>query len=295
MEEFKTGEDKRREFVEGLQDLKIDLEELSSRLLGYRQSFYNCLEHELQQIKNHERSNSENHISKDDEGGEDNFYTKLNHPYTDIMTLVNSMLSSYLAPAYHFNNYIDAVARDITWDDIKYNLDTSQWISNVNRKASYQIEVQAIFFSIKMALDRLVAIFTYYYKGLSVDSTFGRYKKSEKKEGLMGIARKQKESDQLLQYIDKEYHKWIKAAVEPRDIITHYNDLGINYYFDSEVSAIIPIHVNDRLIQNKKEESTSTSYNFMQLDDFITLFYDFYENVINSLLSKSLVVSQGRI
>ncbi|MFE7911895.1 hypothetical protein, partial [Bacillus mobilis] len=95
MEEFKTGEDKRREFVEGLQDLKIDLEELSSRLLGYRQSFYNCLEHELQQIKNHERSNSENHISKDDEGGEDNFYTKLNHPYTDIMTLVNSMLSSY--------------------------------------------------------------------------------------------------------------------------------------------------------------------------------------------------------
>lgn len=33
----------------------------------------------------------------------------------------------------------------------------------------------------------------------------------------------------------------------------------------------------------------------MHLDDFVSLFYDFYEDIFNGLLSKSLVVSQGRI
>lgn len=88
-----------------------------------------------------------------------------------------------------------------------------------------------------MTLDCLVAVFTYYYKALSVKSTIVRYKKSEKKEELMGRVSKLRESDYLLQYINVKYHKWIKFAVEPRDIITYYGDLGINFNFNSIAST----------------------------------------------------------
>ncbi|MRS25596.1 hypothetical protein [Bacillus sp. RIT694] len=75
-------------------------------------------------------------------------------------TLVQPMLSSYLAPAYRFNGYIDAFKRDIVWDDIKYEMAEENWISSTLRRDSYQIDVQAILLSIKMALDRMVAIFS---------------------------------------------------------------------------------------------------------------------------------------
>ncbi len=45
----------------------MDLEVLSITFLEYKQSFYNCLEHELQKINHHEVFYSKTHISIDDE------------------------------------------------------------------------------------------------------------------------------------------------------------------------------------------------------------------------------------
>jgi hypothetical protein len=70
---------------------------------------------------------------------------------------------------------------------MKFNIPEDYLVSGALRRTSYQIDVQAFLLLIKMALDRLVAIFSYYYSEISTSTTFGCYKKnggSPKKERI---------------------------------------------------------------------------------------------------------------
>ena len=221
---------------------------------------------------------------------------------------MNEMLASYTAPAYHYNNYIEAIIRDMFWDDIKYEIPEEEREWGALRRAKYQMEVQAIFLSIKMALDRLVLVFSYYYRGVSTDTTFGRYRDNGRPRGLMSKVNELKDSDDLMTYIESAYHQWIKIAVSPRDMITHYNDLAIHFEWDSDLATIIPSHVNQRIIEKKNEgrtpnnksavdqqEKIGNTFSFVHLCHFVSSWYEFCERIISSLIERPLISERPRI
>lgn len=79
-------------------------------------------------------------------------------------------------------------------------------------------------------MDRTVPIFSFYYDGFSLETTFGHINfETLKAKGFMQIVRGQKEQDSLMEFIYNEYCSWIKNIVEPRNTIMHYNDLQSKY------------------------------------------------------------------
>lgn len=258
---------KRSQTIDEMESYKIDLESKLDSILNVRQKFHlKYQELELDALED--------------------------HAYLDLCTIINEMATSFTAPAYHYNSYIDNLIKDLTWDDMKYTLEESKWESNLLRRVKYQADVQSVFLSIKTCLDRLIAIFTYYFRGISPSTTFGRYKDSGKATGLMSKVRELKESDNLMGYIEESYHKWIKLAVSPRDTIAHYNDLQINYHFDTETGFEIPTHGNGKILDSS---FTSKTFAFTSLKSFIDDWYVFFEKVIQGLINRELISERARI
>ena len=160
MNHIKGRIEMKKVYIKKLKESKFDLEELSNKLLQYRQSFF------------------EKYV-------ELKLPAESDHPYLDLVTIINSMSPTYLAPAYHYNNYVDKLLFDTVWDDEKYNMIEENLISGFLRRNAYQIEIQALLLSIKSALDRMVSILSYYYKGFGPYTTFGRVNDSGKSSGFM--------------------------------------------------------------------------------------------------------------
>jgi len=259
---------KKKELINYLTLSKYDLEDKISDLFNFRQKYY-------LKYKN---------LNIDED----------THPYIDLQVLVNEMITSYTAPAYHYNLYIDNLILDLTNDDNKNNYGAEEIKdSSALRRVKYQADAHSILLSIKMALDRMVTIFSYYIKGFSRETTFGRQKINGKYSGFMSRVNDLKDKDDLMKYIDNCYELWIKFAVSPRDMITHNNDLAITYSFDSETGCLIPIHGNVKIFSRDNENSSGFGqYSF---HDYTNKWYEFFEIIINDLLSRDLVITQGKI
>lgn len=211
--------------------------------------------------------------------------------YLDLSTLINEMMTSFISPAYYYNLYIENLIKDLSWDDNKYEFPESEWESSKLRRVKYQADAQSVFLSIKMCLDRMVTIFIYYFPGMSVNSTFGRYKENGKPHGLMSKVSDLKDSDELMGYIEKQYHEWIKLAVCPRDAITHYNDMQIQYYLDSETRFELPLHSGIKIFDLNH---TSYTYGFVSIKKFIEKWYDFFDFVMQNLLNRELISDKAK-
>lgn len=255
--------------IKNLRNSKFELEELGDKLFQYRQQFF-------------ERYN------------ELGFPDGSDHPYMDLLTIINCISPSYLAPAYHYNNYVDALLLDVLWDDEKFNIPEEGWISGFQRRNIYQIEIQALLLATKTALDRMVSIFSYYYKGITPYTTFGRIN-GDKSKGFMSIVNTKKTGDDLLSFIHEEYFKWIKIAVEPRDLIVHYNDLAIYYELDSEVWTEMPVHLSNRLIKAKESKEMIYNFGYSNIYEISMNWYIFFNNVMDSLITRSIICDRARI
>jgi hypothetical protein len=212
--------------------------------------------------------------------------------YVDLITLIDVMSPSLTAPFYHYNNYIERYCEDMCWDDIKWTLDQDTIRpSGKLRRTSYQIEIQASLLALKAGLDRLVGFFSYFYKGISPHTTFGRYKEDKDKyEGFMFTVNSSRENDQLMDFIHEQYFAWIKIAVAPRDLITHYNDLGLYYEYDVEIERDVPYHFNNRLIKDKTAPQQQIyAYSHEHLRVFTEQWMMFIDTTFNKLLEKSLI------
>lgn len=165
----------------------------------------------------------------------------------------------------------------------------------MGRTLKYQIEIQALLISIKSALDRLVSLFSYYYKGIMPHTTFGRVEHSKSK-GFMDIVTKGKDNDNLLEFINDNYEEWINIVVAPRDMIIHYNDLSLTYQFDSKLGREIPVHYNEKLIKTKEEKNKPIySFNHENLQYFVMSYKIFIDEVFNQLLDKETIIKKERI
>lgn len=284
--DIEEAEKNRNQFADKINSTKYDLDEVLSEFTGISMNFYKKGTSNEEQTKFPTKE-----IIIQNEGDDIKVPIALN-VYADLITLINSMFPSLVAPFHHYNNYIDYFVKDFLWDDIKHSLgDDDPRDSNTLRRTKYQIEIQALLMSIKAGLDRFVSLFSYYYKGISPHTTFGRYKEEKKKfEGFMFTVTENKDTDQLMTFIYKNYFDWIKIAVAPRDTITHYNDLGLYYEFNSEIQGDIPVHYNERLIKEKgKENLPIYVYSHASIKEFTESWGAFIRHTFSELIKKELI------
>jgi len=239
---------------------KYDLNELGREALRIKQSFFKI---------NWSQNKSFDQSMKD--------------KFVDISYKIDMMIPSIIAPVYHYNNYIDFVLKDKLEMKSLY-------------KTCYQIESQSTFIALKIGLDRMVQIFNFYYKGISSHTTFGRYKESGKPRGFMAVVENGKENDPLLEYIFKQYHKWIQIAVAPRDVITHYKDLGLVYVMEVDTENPIdsdfnfrPVHITKEISNgiNDQTEISDIGVTHIELKELVDNWYSFYNNIMGELLKRS--------
>lgn len=204
--------------------------------------------------------------------------------------------SSFIAPAYHLNEYLNLV------EEYNINYMGKGFTEELEIiKIKFNVKVHDIFISIKSLLDRLVAIFTYYYPGITKSTTFGRIK-DLKSSGLMSKVQELKDKDPLMMFIYEEYNFWIKSAVAPRDIVTHYNDLGFQIKQTMD-GRIIPTHIEKKLFEKHNKPTIKVSFtseitdemlddiiptdmNYKDLIRFVNNLYDFFEKVFAYLICK---------
>ena len=250
--------------VIALRATKWNLEDVITRLLSRKQEYFNVALNRVDIA----------HIDND--------------AFGSISIALDSMLPSFLAPAHHYNQYVDAVVLDVEWDDIKWSIPDEEWVSNVRRRAEYQTEAQAVFLSTKMALDRMVKVFYYFYPGFSRATTFGRFKGS-RPSGFMAIAEGLRETDPLMAFVVSQYHRWIHSAVAPRDIITHYRDLGLVFNFDSTAQSLLPIHAlpdSERDLKVDPDVEARNEYDIGHLHRFVDSWYSFFDHTTSELLRR---------
>gem|GEM_PF-6041910 len=244
-----------------LPEIKMyDLTEIESTILRIKQQFF-------------ERSWSPSNSFKD----------SMNDRFIDLSYKLDRMRPSYLAPAYHFNNYLTLIDKD------------SQSNNSIDM-LSYQIEAQSTFISLKTSLDRLVEVFRYFYKGISPHTTFGRYRENGKARGFMQIVDKEKESDTLLSKIEKEYWEWIKEAVEPRDLISHYQDLGLVYVIEVDPENPLTSGMNFKPVHITKERKQGlldgppideAGVSHTELQYLVDRWYSFFDMTMDELMKRN--------
>lgn|GEM_PF-1292346 len=202
---------------------------------------------------------------------------------SEVSAWIISIRPSYIGPAYNLNKYIDAFVQDIFWNDIKYEIDEESWISSSLREAEILIELQNCLVSIKMGLDHMVKLFSLYYKGFSISTTFGHIDITEngieRGKNFMSYVMSNKDKDELFAFIYKEYNEWIKKCVKPRDAIIHFQDFWSIYNFDTETGSEYPIHFN-----KKKNEPIVASISC--IEEYVNRYYMFYEEILKAFIKK---------
>ncbi|WP_437828991.1 hypothetical protein ACQRXC_14995 [Niallia taxi] len=202
---------------------------------------------------------------------------------------LNSSYASYIAPAFFLNQYIDTL-NAYTIRDYS-NGDRTQLELNLN------LYVHSIFSSIKTLIDRLVPLMSFYYRGISLQSTFGRIKSTGKASGLMQKASELKEKDHIMQFIYENYSDWIQRVVSPRDLITHYNDFTNRMQYVADGRAF-PIHLEKRLFDNRDEPFDSYElvepydHTYKTINKDVIKVYKFINYVISQLVEKEIEVSK---
>ncbi|MFW2504584.1 hypothetical protein [Clostridium diolis] len=257
-----------KEFMKEIKEYKYNLEEVRSGIDKF-------------QIILYKKINLEN-MSND-------IKSEFDDVYLDLVTLLRQMLPSYISPAYHFNKYMDDLYTDIFWDEIKFEMDEE--ISMALREAKFIANLQGVITSIKTALDRMVVIFSYYYPGFAWYTTFGHIADNKGKR-FMGKVCELAPRDTLMKFILDEYNSWIKMAVEPRNIIIHYNDLQTGWHFDSDIPAEIPIHICNKSMDKKYE---SFSFSFITIHEYCDRWYNFFDKVLEHLLKMDIIYTESRL
>lgn len=202
--------------------------------------------------------------------------------YSSVSHFLQNSTNSYLAPAYHLNNYLEHLNDYNVRKLNKENLDNIDTVI-----VKFNIEIQSIFASIKGLLDRLVAIMSFFYSGFSLDTTFGRIDPvNQKSRGLMGVVVRMQDQCPVLKYIYNEYEDWIRDTVVPRDIIIHYNDLGFRFHFTLD-GRMIPFHIEEKVFEKIDYMQTDPiEYTYKDIVKSVNQTYSFVEEVLNGLLKK---------
>lgn len=260
--------EKRKEY----ERYKYDLEEVLKTLYAYKQNYFQWLEDSL---------------GPNDDSSEryNEWMSETNHDLDYILCL-DQISTSFLGPAYNFNNLVDSIIQDVFWDDIKYTIPDANWVSMGNRTREIVLNLHNCLISIKSALDRLVKLFRLYKNGISANCTFGHIDKNSKSKGFMSRIVQDKDKDAICEYVYQEYNKWIQECVRPRDIIIHYDDIKVGYEFKEfcELPFFLYQKKEHTSDSTHKEDNISTyELTFPDVYSYVQSFYDFTNTIIKMI------------
>ena len=226
------------------------------------------------------------------------FTTTLDSAKADVITILKLLEPSFIAPAWQYNLYLDGFARDLVWNDVKDSMPPEGRPTNIMRRLAYQVPAQSLLVAIKSGLDRLVILLSYYYRGFSPKTTFGRVGLDGKSRGLMAYALERADEDSLCKLLVDNYHEWIKAVVEPRDLIIHYNDMAVRHAFDSSLGLEIPILYGEKLLldKNSKDEAVGDKgWGPYALQHACNKWHSLFAEVVKLLIEREPVFAESRI
>lgn len=257
-----------------LLSMKINIEKQLEKLILWENDFNFRL-----WMKSDEEYDREKYYKQSVESVTEKFSDKC----SQVSLWLRSIRPSYIGPAYNFNKYIDTLVQDIYWEDMRYELQKDNWTSSSLREVIIIAELQNCLMSIKMGLDRIVTLFSLYYKGFSPSTTFGRIDINsngiEKGKNFMAYVMSNKDKEELFMFLYKEYCEWIKECVRPRDAITHYQDFQPLYMYDSMTVAEFPIHYNEKKDEPIKEPCFS-------IERYVNRYYLFFEEILKAFIKK---------
>ncbi|MED3126823.1 hypothetical protein [Bacillus wiedmannii] len=198
---------------------------------------------------------------------------------------LESSTNSFLAPAYHLNSYLNNL------NDYNVRVLNKENLENVQTLiVNFSIDIQSIFYSIKGLMDRLIPVMSFFYSGISLESTFGRINpETNKAKGLMSKVSELKDNCEIMYFIYEQYDEWIRDIVLPRDLITHYNDLGFRSHYTVD-GRLIPFHIERKIF--KDPTMFPNEYTYKDIVKAVNQTYYFVETVLNNLLHKEFKLSK---
>lgn len=272
--------EKRTERLKKYEHYKIDLEAVLNPLYNYKRLYYQWLNKAVESNDDYSRKLDE-------------WMSETNHDI-DFLLCLDQIRTSFIGPAHNFNRLVDSIIQDVFWDDIKYTIPDTDWISMGNRTSEIVLDLHNCLISIKSALDRLVKLFRLYKNGISDNCTFGHIDKNFKSKGFMSRIVQDKDKDAISEYVYQEYNKWIKECVRPRDVIIHYDDINVGYAFIEFCELPYFIYFKKEHASNsiQSENSTSTyELTFLDVYSYVQAFYDFANTIIKMIFEKLTDVS----
>lgn len=246
---------------------KFDLEEILDESLRH-ETLFNI------RLWNHQKEN------EDEQSQSDMICSK-------VSLWLRESRTSFVSPAYFYNEFIDSLVKNVWWDDIKYSIDEDDRESSTLREHKKNLLFQNCLVSIKMGLDRYVSLLSNYNKGVPKHSTFGHITTTEdgneKAKGFMSYVLRNKESDDILRYIYNEYNYWIKVCVYPRDGIMHYQDSVTCYDFLWD-----EVHDSGVLWSSNVaiKEGKYMVVDYAMLKMFVDKYYSFFEKIMKLLMDN---------
>lgn len=194
--------------------------------------------------------------------------------------------TSFIAPAYNYNCYLDLLINT----NLKHmNHESNEHSNYINYL--YTIHIQNVFVSIKSLLDRIVTILSFFYPGVSIETTFGHIT-GNKSKGFMSVVSKGVEKgDLFMKFIYDEYENWIKDVVQPRNTIMHYNDFDTSYHWTND-GREFPVFKEVKLFSDNADDrfcSPDEGHSYKTILHNVQDLYYFFD-VICACLEKSDIV-----
>ena len=206
---------------------------------------------------------------------------------SSLYDYLNNSHASYLAPAYNYNCYLNLLIENNIKRMNNDNMDSLE-----NADYYYTIIIQNLLISIKSLLDRTVPIFSFYYNGFSLETTFGHFNfETSKATGSMQTVIQKKQKDKLMEFIYNEYCNWIKYIVEPRNTIIHYNDLQSQYRYAMDERQF-PMHYNIKIFGKTVDDRTfyrDDGFYYKSLMSNVQDIYYFLDMIFNVLIKKKII------
>jgi hypothetical protein len=211
--------------------------------------------------------------------------------FLTLYAILNNIYPTYLAPAYHCRKYCELLKNPNSLGIFNNSIDSK--VTN----SLLRIEFQETIVSIKALLDRTVKLLAIKYKGISTETTFGRYDKNNNKgRGLMNFAYKLAEKDEYMKLLVFEYESWISKAIMPRDKVVHYNDLPIIYRikfnpespFYDDIPTIVHLDKNlkDSIDIENVEQIDQIAYDKETIIKFVKELYTLIDYTIETIIKK---------
>jgi len=224
----------------------------------------------------------------------------------DVLKILGEEYPSFLAPAYHFNQYLHYLSQDVAVFGrilpLRHSVSFDVVTKSALNRSLILIEFENTLISLKTALDRFVRVLSEFFSGIDPWSTFGKITKdgntkgfmSKVKEGREGkVTRKNEATRYISSYIYDQYFDWIQDLVVPRNELIHYFGALLRYkeifnisldqktYLPTPSVRIRP-NIKKKLNMNVDEILLTTD----QISVYVTKWYEFFFYLLKCLPAK---------